>query len=62
MNAGRSGSSGDTPAIAVPTGRAIASPPGPTTAVAMGLLAATPPSPTTNEYWNKFVSTVLNRY
>lgn len=37
--------SGDTPAIAVPTGLAIAKPPGPTTAVAIGLLAATPPIP-----------------
>lgn len=45
MKAGSSGSSGETPAIAVPTGRAIAKPPGPTTAVAIGLLAATPPSP-----------------
>lgn len=45
MNAGSKGSSGATPAIAVPTGRAMANPPGPTTAVAMGLLAATPPSP-----------------
>lgn len=44
-NTGSNGSSGATPAIAVPTGRAMASPPGPTTAVAIGLLAATPPSP-----------------
>lgn len=45
MKIGSNGSSGATPAIAVPTGRAMASPPGPTTAVATGLLAATPPSP-----------------
>lgn len=45
INAGSNGLSGETPAIAVPTGRAMASPPGPTTAVATGLLAATPPSP-----------------
>lgn len=45
MNAGSKGSSGETPAMAVPTGRAMANPPGPTTAVAIGLLAATPPSP-----------------
>lgn len=44
---GTSAWSGDTPAMAVPTGRAMASPPGPTTAVAMGLLAATPPTPVT---------------
>lgn len=42
---GTTASSGETPAMAVATGRAIARPPTPAIAVATGLLAATPPGP-----------------
>lgn len=38
-------SAGETPAIAVPTGRATARPSGPAIDVAIGLDEATPPSP-----------------